>query len=277
MRTVAAMLILLLVGLIAGCGETPTEESQNIAAILSPDGSRIAFVRSFRYYIKKASVFDPDGWEEDVFAETSVYIIGRSTEELKKLHGFEDDGYRCSRDYCPVNISWEGDLIAYSDWYTIHIMDLDGRERGIVDLSREKYGPGVPFTLSGDAQRLFYIGRHPWEYDRDGLYSVDLDKMSKSYIADLVNVRYYDVYDMIWDSMQNCILMVERAYDGREPVVWQITPDGDWLKPSEGGLIEYRRRRLDGWKSAPPFPELEELTEGISYAEWGVPEPDEFD
>lgn len=274
---ITTMLILLLAALAVGCGETPNERSQNISAILSPGGSRIAFARSFSYYFKKASVFDPGGWEESVFEETSIYVIDRSTEELTKLLKLDGDAYRCDRFYCPVNISWEGDLIAYGVQGTIYMTDLDRNNRGTADLSREKYGPGIPFTLSGDAQRLFYVGRQPWEYEREGIYSIELDGTGKSYVADLEGVRYYEVHDMLWDSIQNVILIIERPYGNEEPVVWQVAPDGSALKRSEQGLMEYRRKRLGGWESDPPFSELEKLTDGISHAEWGVPEPDEFD
>jgi len=80
-----------------------------------------------------------------------------------------------------------------------------------------------------------------------------------------------------WDSSQDCILLVERTYNSKEPVVWQISPDGADLRKSEDGLAEYLRRRLGGWESDPHFSELEKLTRDITYAEWGVPAPDEFD
>ena len=270
-------LILFLVVFVAGCGQTPKEESQNIDAILSPDDSRIAFVRSFHYYFTKASVFDPSGSDETVFGETSIYIIDTSTEELTKLIKLDADVLRCDRYYCPIKVSWEGELIAYSSQDGIYIMDLHGRSRGYVDLSRGKYGPPIPLTLSGDAQKVFYLGKHPWEYDREGLYSVELDGTGKTYIADLERVGHHEIYDMIWDSTQNYILIVERPYDSKEPVVWRITPDGTGLKPSENGLTEYYRRRLGGWESDPPFSGLEKLTRDISHAEWDVPAPDEFD
>lgn len=277
MKTVSAALVLLFVALIAGCGGNPKEDSRNIDAILSPDGSRIAFARSFRYYFNKASVFNPGGWEETVYEEMSIYVMDRTTDELTKMAKFDEAPYHCSRYDCPVRISWEGDLIAYSVRYAIYVMDLSGDKRGFVDLAREKYGPPIPFTLSGDARRLFYLGRHPWEYDREGLYSVELDGTGKSFITELKGMGYHDIYDMMWDSSQNCILIVERAYSIAESTVWQIAPDGSGLKESERGLMEYRRRRLGGWDSKPPFSELEKLTRGISYAEWDVPPPDEFD
>ena len=196
---------------------------------------------------------------------------------MTKLVELDTDTSRCDRYYCPIKVSWEGELIAYSRQDGIYIMDLNGRSRGYVDLSRGKYGPSIPFTLSGDAQKVFYLGRHPWEYDREGLYSVELDGTDKTYIADLKGLGYYDIDDMMWDSTQNCILMVERPYNSEKPFIWQITPDGGSLKTSEQGLTEYYRRKLGGWESDPPFAELEELTRDISYAEWDVPAPDEFD
>lgn len=265
--------ILLLAALAVGCAETPNERSQNISAILSPDGSRIAFARSFCYYFKKASVFDPGGSEESVFEETSIYIIDRSTEELTKLLTLDAGAYRCDRYYCPVNISWEGGLIAYIVQSRIYIIDPDGNDRGFVDLSREKFGPAIPFTLSGDAQRLFYVGMRPQE----GLYSIRLDGTGQAQIGDLEVVKLHEIQDMLWDSTQSVILVVESPFVNEKPSVWQVTTDGNWSNPSELGLIEYRRRRLGGWESDPPFSELEKLTAGISHAEWGVPEPDEFD
>jgi len=271
------LIMLVAIVLVAGCGETPSEESQNISAILSPDGSRIAFIRSFRYYFNKASVLDPSGWEDSVFEETSIYIMDRSTGELIKLLKVDTSAYGCNMYSCFVNISWEGDVIAYSVRYGIHVLDLDGNNRGFVDFSRGKSGSSVPFTLSGDAVKLFYLGRHPTDFDRHGLYSIGLDGTGESYIADLKHARYYDIRDMIWDSARNSILVVERPYDSKEPVVWRLTTDGDWVNLSEQGLMEYQRRRLGGWESNPPFSELEELTRGISHAEWDVPAPDEFD
>ncbi len=269
---VITMSTLLVAALVVGCAETPSERSQNISAILSPDGSRIAFVRSFCYYFKKASVFDLSGSEESVFEETSIYIIDRSTEELTKLIKLDADAYRCDRYHCPVNISWEGDLIAYGIQGTIFVTDLDIDNRGLVDLSREKFGPGMSFTLSSDAQRLFYPGMRPQE----GLYSVKLDGTGKLQIGELEVVKRHEIQDMLWDSTQNVILVVESPFINEEPVVWQVTTDGNWSNPSDIGLTEYRRRRLGGWESDPPFSELEKLTKDISHAEWDVPEPDEF-
>ncbi len=45
----------------------------------------------------------------------------------------------------------------------------------------------------------------------------------------------------------------------------------------QDGLEEYQRRRLGGWKSDLSFSQWEELTQDISYEEWGVPAPEEFD
>ena len=269
--------ILFFVMFMAGCGQTPREESQNIDAILSPDGSRIAFVRSFNYYFTKASVLDPDGSDETIFVETSIYIIDRSTGELTKLVKLNTNTFRCNKYGCPIKISWEGEFIAYSGQDGIHIMDIHERSIGHVDLLRGKYGPPIPFTLSGDAQRVFYLGKAPWEYNREGLYSVELDGTDSKYVADLKRVGHHEIYDMIWDSTQNCILIVERPYNSEEPFVWQITPDGTGLKPSENGLTEYYRRRLGGWESDPSFSGLAKLTSDISHAEWDVPAPDEFD
>jgi hypothetical protein len=262
MKAAIILSVLLLAALIAGCGEDPSEESRNIAAILSPDGSRIAFARTFRYYFNKASVFDPGGWEETVYNQTSIYIIDRSAGELTKLSESDEDWYYCDRYYCPVNVSWENDVIAYSFQYTIHITDPDGAHKASLDISTGKFGPPIPFTLSGD---------------REGLYSIGLDGTGKSFIADLKMAGFYEIHDMMWDSGQDRILLIERTYDNVDPVVWQIDPNGKGLGRSEQGLMEYRRRRLGGWESDPPFAELEGLTRDITHAEWGVPEPDEFD
>ena len=277
MRVFITASILLFAALMAGCGETPDAEVRNIAAILSPDGSRIAFVRSFHYYVNKASVFDPSGWEEDVYSETSVYIIDKSTRSVTKLGKVSEDWYYCDRYNCPVNISWEDDLVAYSTRDAVYITDLDGNGRGVIDISTRKYGPVIPLTLSGDAQKLFYLGRHPWEHDREGLYSVRIDGSDKSFISDLGNLEYYDVYDMLWYSGQDSILIVEGLYQSGDPLIWQIDPEKGGLEESLDGLQEYRRRRLGGREAEPPFPELEELTKDITYAEWDVPPPDEFD
>ena len=153
------------------------------------------------------------GTPSSVFRETSIYIIDRSTEELAKLVKLDADTFRCDQYDCPIKISWEGELVAYSNQNGIHIVDLHGRSRGHVELSRVKYGPPIPFTLSGDAEKVFYLGRNPWEYDREGLYSVKLDGTDKTYIADLKALRFQDIRDMIWDSTQNCILLIERPFN----------------------------------------------------------------
>jgi len=270
--------ILLLTAILAGCGESPNEEFQNIAAILSPDGSKVAFVRNFHYYFNKASVIDLGGWRETAYAATIIYTIDRSTRELTKLVEVDDIWHYCSSRYdCPVNISWESNLIAYSvNQDVVQVISPDGIGARTVDFSTRKYGPAIPFTLSGDAEKLFYMGRNPWEYDREGLYSVNLDGTDRAFIADLTGLRVYEIYDMLWDSGQNCILLIERVYS-ENILVWQIKPDGTDLKESEQGLEEYQRRRLGGWESALSFSQLEELTRGISYAEWGIPAPEEFD
>lgn len=58
MRAAIAASTLVFALLLAGCGDRAEEESQNVAAILSPDGTQIAFARRFHYYFNKASVFD---------------------------------------------------------------------------------------------------------------------------------------------------------------------------------------------------------------------------
>ncbi len=278
MKAAAIASTLLLTALLAGCGESPNEEYQNIAAVLSPDGSKIAFVRNFHYYFNKASVVDLGGWRETVYAATIIYTIDRSTKELIKLIEVDGTWRYCSSRYdCPVNISWESNLIAYSvNQDIVQMISPDGIDEGIVNFSSGKYGPAIPFTLSGDAEKLFYMGRHPWEYNREGLYSVKLDGTDRSFVADLTGLRVYEIYDMIWDSSQSRILLIERIY-GEDTIVWQIKPDGTDLRRSERGLEEYRRRRLGGWESTPPFSQLADLTRGISHAEWGVPAPEEFD
>jgi hypothetical protein len=273
MKAITIASILVLAVLIASCGEPINEESQNIDAILSPDGTRIAFARWFHYYVNKASVFDPGGWEETKYSEAFIYTINRSTKELTKLIEVGKEWYYCDKYYCPVHISWEGDSIAYSIWGTIYIMNPDGSGKRTVVVSTEGYPP-IPFTLSADAQRLFYLGREfNW---REGLYSVNLDGTGKFFVADLGRLGYYNIQDMVLDSNQERILLIERAYNSKEPVVWQINPDGTDLRKSEDGLAEYRRRRLGGWESKPPFAELDKLTQDITYVEWGVPAPDEF-
>ena len=52
MRLAMALSILIPGALLLGCGDTPDEESHNIAAILSPDGSQVAFSRNFRYPLR---------------------------------------------------------------------------------------------------------------------------------------------------------------------------------------------------------------------------------
>ena len=278
MKASGIILVLLLVILLSGCGESPNEEFLNIAAVLSPDGYRIAFVRNFHYYFNKASIVDPGGWRETVYAATTIYIVDRSTRELTKLVEIDDDWHYCSSIYdCPVNISWESDLIGYSIGQEIvRIINPDGTDDGTVDFSSRKYGPSIPFTLSGDAEKLFYMERRPWEFDGEGLYSVNLDGTDRSLVADLTGLRIYEVHDMIWDSTQNCILLIEKVY-GEDTIVWQIKPDGTDLRISERGLEEYRRRRLGGWETDPPFFQLEDLTRDISYSEWGIPAPEEFE
>ena len=91
MRAAVVALTLVFAALLVGCGDHAREESQNVAAILSPDGSQIAFARRFHYYFDKASVLDPGGWRETVYHETSVYIMDRSTKELMKLVELGED------------------------------------------------------------------------------------------------------------------------------------------------------------------------------------------
>lgn len=270
---VISMLILLLATLISGCDEVPDERSQNISAILSPDSSRIAFARSFRYFFKKATVLDPGGFEETVFEETSIYTIDPSAEELTKLAKTGENSFICGRYDCQVNISWENDIIAYIVRNTIYIIDSYGNSIGSLDLSREKFGPAIPFTLSGDASRIFYLGMQP----EVGLYSINLDGKDKTFIGEMQRADIFEIHDMLWDSTHDVILVVNRPFDNGKPTVWEVTLDGNWSEPSERGLMEYRRRRLGGWESNPPFSELENLTKGISHAEWDIPEPDEFD
>ena len=278
MKASGVILLLLLIIFLSGCGESPSEEFMNMTAVLSPDGSRIAFVRNFHYYLNKASIADLGGWRETVYASTAIYIINRSTRELTKLVEIDNNWHYCSSIYdCYVNISWEGNLIGYSvGQEEVHIIDPDGTDAGSVDFSSRKYGPSVPFTLSGDAEKLFYIGRNPWEFDQEGLYSVNLDGTDRSFVTDLTSLRIYEVYDMIWDLSQNCILLIEKVY-GEDTIVWQIKPDGTDLRRSEQGLEKYRRRRLGGWETDPPFSQLEDLTRDISYSEWEIPAPEEFD
>lgn len=275
MKTIIIASTLILAVFLASCGEPVSEESRNIAAILSPDGTQIAFARSFHYYVTKASVFDLSGWKETKYEATFIYIIDRSTKEVTRLVEVDKEWYYCDRYYCPVNISWEGDFIAYSIENTIYIISADGSGKRTLVLSPK--GPPMPFTLSADVQRLSYLGRkYHWRYDREGLYSVNFDGTGKSFVADLGRLRY-NIRDMVWDSIQAHILLVERAYNSKGPVVWQINPDGTDLMEIEDGLAEYRRRRLGGWESDPPFAELEKLTRDITYADWGIPAPDEFD
>lgn len=268
-------LLLLALFLATGCDSTPDVESQNICAILSPDGSHMAFARSFRYYTNKASVFDPGGWEESVFEETSLYILNRSTEKLTKFAKLSENRYYCDEYYCPVNISWENDTIAHTSQYAIHIVDLVGNPIGNIDFSRERLSVPVAFTLSGDAQKVYYVGMHPDEYDRQGLYSINLYGEDKTYMADLGRLGFHRIYDMVWDSGQNWILIAERSYNDNL-VIWQIAPDGSQLEPSVDGLEKYLQRRLGGWESDPPFDELEKLVTGISHEGWDIPDPDGF-
>ena len=277
MKVIITVSTLVLATFLVNCGEPVSEESQNIAAILSPDGSQIAFARSFHYYVTKASVFDPSGWRETKYEATFIYTIDRSTRKLMKLSEVDKQWYHCDRYNCPVNISWESNFIAYNTWDTIYVIHPDGTSKRSVVLTR-KYGPPTAFTLSADAEKLFYPGKeYHWEYDREGLYSVNLDGTGKSFVSDLEFLEYYDIQDMVWDSSRVQILLIERSYNSKEPIVWQINPDGTDLRESEYGLAEYRRRRLGGWESDPPFSELEKLTRDITYAEWGIPAPDEVD
>ena len=267
MRPGVASSALALIALLLGCGETPDEEAWNIAAISSPDGSQVAFARSFRYYVNKASAFDPSGWEETVYEAIFVYIMDRSTGELTKLTEAE-------RDSGIFGISWEGDLIAYSRWDVIYVMRPDGSSRRPVFISTGKYGPSLPFTLSGDAQALFYLGMHP-EYK---LHSIRLDdELRESVDLNLEDLRYRSIHDMIWDSSRDRILLIEASFDGSVPAIWETNPDGTNLRRTDEGLSEYRRRRLGGFEFETPFPELEKMTRDITYEEWGVPAPDEFE
>ncbi|MBM3242652.1 hypothetical protein FJZ31_40850 [Candidatus Poribacteria bacterium] len=273
MKTITIASTLFLIVLFAGCGEPISEESQNIDAILSPDDTQIAFARWFHYYVNKASVFEPGGWRDTKYHATFIYTIDRSTKKLTKLVEVDIEGqYYCDRYYCPVSISWEDDFIAYSNWNTIYIINPDGSDKQTVVAFTEMYGSPMLFTLSADAQRLFYI-EYKWE--RAGLYSVNLDGTGKSFVTTLGSL-VYNIQDMVLDASKKHILLIERTYDSKEPVVWQLNPDGTDLRKSEDGLAEYRRRRLGGWESKPPLAELEKLTRDISYAEWGVPAPDEF-
>ena len=266
MKAITITSILILAVFLIGCGEPISEEAQNIAAILSPNGNKIAFARWFHYYVNKVSVFDPTGRRDSKYHAAFIYTIDRSTKELTKLVEVGKDWYHRN-----IHLSWEGDFIAYSLPGTIYIMNPDGSDKRTVvtSTSTERYGPSMPFTLSADAQWLFYLDSKYHEYyGRDQLYSAYLDGAGKSFIKDLSDLGH-TIQGMMWDSSQNRILIIHWSYEDNGQVASQINPDGKDLRKSETGLEEYRRRR--------PFAELKTLTRDITYAEWDVPSPDEFE
>lgn len=235
------------------------DESGNLAAVRSPDGSRVAFVRHFTYVRYHYDYGFPDTvTKDDVYEATFIYIIDLTTKKLKKL---------IEPSYTRTNLSWEGDLIAYYEYgNTIKTIKPDGSMQSPFCCLESHYGVW-PFTLSGDSKILFYV-----DNDYGGLKSVDLNgnKFSGEKLND-PDCR--DIEDMIWDSTQDRILLIKNVF--LEPKVWQIKPDGTELKLWPQGLAEYRRRRLGGLD----FPELRALI-GISnftYADWGVPALEEFE
>jgi hypothetical protein len=258
-------------------------DTGNLNEVLSPEGARIVFCRYFRYRYKGFQVtLDPTPYRT-AYDSCFVYIIHRETKKLTKIleHGSH-------------HLSWEGDLIAYNqgpgcdvEWVDfegnlippsdIYVMHPDGTGKRFVVKGNS------PFILLPDARKLIY---------RDGrsLFSVNVDGTEKTLIKDLTDLLinepprpegWYAVTwlrDLVWDPNANKILIgimpPSAPYNG----VWEMNLDGSGLRKSRHQYGPYF------WTVKDKIPHgeggiqsvLDALTAGITYEQWGVPAPEDF-
>jgi len=240
------------------------DRSVNLAAILSPDSSRVAFIRNFCYQVVKNRWMQVD--VATLYDKAFIYIMDLTNHKLTRVTEIKYSG-------AYTNISWEGNFLAYNYYHKINVINLDGTYGCFVDddiFTKSSYDSKTPvdnFTLSPDSQGLYYLlGYH-------NLHYVNFDDGSKSFEIKLPDYKGY-ILDMVWDSNQNCILFISynEVIFGNIDTVYQINPDGTNFRESKNLLEAYCQRRLGCSNSN----QLDDLTKNISYKEWGVPAPDKF-
>lgn len=285
LRAIATALIVLMTSLLADCHKQgPVEvDTGNLNEVLSPEGDRIAFCRYFRYRYRGFQLtLDPTSYKT-AYDECFVYTIHREMNRLTKIleHGSH-------------HLSWEGDLIAYNqgpgcdvEWVTlegtlvspsnIYVMHPDGTGKRFVVKGNS------PFILLHDARKLIY---------RDGrlLFSINVDGTEKALIKDLSDLLinepprpegWYAVTwlrDLVWDPNVNKILIGIMPPSAPYHGIWEMNLDGSELRKSSHQYDPYFWTVKDkipydqgGIQSA-----LDALTADITYEQWEVPPPEDF-
>jgi len=262
--------------MLAGCHTQGPIEVDNGSrnAVLSPDGTLIAFCRYFRYVYKGYQItLDPTP-QRNAYEAWFVYTIHRETKEVSKIleHGSH-------------HLSWEGGLIAYNEGPTcdtewghltdnlappvdIYVMNPDGTGKTFVVEGNS------PFMLLPDATKLIYLAG-------SSLFSININGTDKTLIRDLSDLLVDAenagtlLRDMAWDPDASMILIGIMPSDAPFYGIWEMNLDGTGFKKSGhqyGTHFWTMSRGISNIHS-----HLGELTSDVTYEQWKVPRPEDFD